>query len=172
MQECVGFKAASGHSRWCGLLLPFSAALVVILAKVAPQLAAKLLAPCDLQQADYVLLKVQLHPLTVQLCVRVVISSIFSCRMLQACQPLMDYYKPAFSATRCLTVLVLPAADRRAPLLNQRDNSHSKGRLISLSQDTGELSTLQCITVPTACVKHRTPTQRLLLSHEQSEDWC
>ncbi|DBA71773.1 TPA: hypothetical protein ACH3X2_011039 [Trebouxia sp. C0005] len=57
VQECVGFRATSGHSRWCGLLLPFSAALAAVLATVAPQLAAKLLAPCDLQQADYVLVK-------------------------------------------------------------------------------------------------------------------
>ena len=141
VQECVGFKAGSGHSRWCGLLLPFSAVLVVIVAKITPQLAAKLLTPCDLQQADYVLLKVRLHPLTVLQCVRVVISSIFSCRMLQACQRFIGCCKPAFSAARWLTVLVLPAADRRALLLNQRENSHSKGRLISLSQDTGELPT-------------------------------
>jgi len=60
VQECVGFRATSGHSRWCGLLLPFSAALAAVLTRVAPQLAAKLLAPCDLQQADYVLVKVML----------------------------------------------------------------------------------------------------------------
>ncbi|KAL0027251.1 hypothetical protein WJX77_006828 [Trebouxia sp. C0004] len=57
VQECVGFEATSGHSRWCGLLLPFAAALAAVLARMAPQLAAKLLAPCNLQQADYVLVK-------------------------------------------------------------------------------------------------------------------
>jgi len=60
VQECLGFRATSGHSRWCGLLLPFSATLVAVLRRVAPQLAAKLLAPCDLQRADYVLVKVML----------------------------------------------------------------------------------------------------------------
>ena len=37
-----------------------SATLVAVLRRVAPQLAAKLLAPCDLQRADYVLVKVML----------------------------------------------------------------------------------------------------------------
>ena len=60
VQDCLGFRATSGHSRWCGLLLPFSATLVAVLRRVAPQLAAKLLAPCDLQRADYVLVKVML----------------------------------------------------------------------------------------------------------------
>ncbi len=40
------------------MLLPFLAAFTAVLAKVAPQLATKLLAPCDLQHASYVLLRV------------------------------------------------------------------------------------------------------------------
>ena len=46
------------------MLLPFLAAFIPVLAKIAPQLATKLLAPCDLQHASYVLLRVrypQLH---------------------------------------------------------------------------------------------------------------
>ncbi len=58
VQECLGYRATSGHSRWCGLLLPIFAALAAVLTRVAPQLAAKLLAPCDLQRAEYVLVKV------------------------------------------------------------------------------------------------------------------
>ena len=41
------------------LLLPgLAAAATTVLAKIAPQLSAKLLVPCDLQQAEYVLVKV------------------------------------------------------------------------------------------------------------------
>ncbi|KAL0030094.1 hypothetical protein WJX79_006699 [Trebouxia sp. C0005] len=57
VQECLGFQATSGHSRWCGVLLPFLAACTAVLARIAPQLATKLLAPCDLQHASYVLLR-------------------------------------------------------------------------------------------------------------------
>ncbi len=41
------------------MLLPFLAAFIPVLAKIAPQLATKLLAPCDLQHASYVLLRVR-----------------------------------------------------------------------------------------------------------------
>ena len=58
VQECTGFCATSGRSIWHVLLLPCFAAVTTVLAKVAPQLAAKLLTPCDLQQADYILVKV------------------------------------------------------------------------------------------------------------------
>lgn len=57
VQECTGFCATSGKSIWHVLLLPGCTALTTTLAKVAPQLAAKLLVPCDLQQADYILVK-------------------------------------------------------------------------------------------------------------------
>ena len=58
MQGCVGYQATSGRSIWHMLLLPCSAAVTAVLAKIAPQLAARFLAACDLQQAEYVLVKV------------------------------------------------------------------------------------------------------------------
>jgi len=40
------------------VLLPFLAAFTSVLARIAPQLATRLLAACDLQHASYVLLRV------------------------------------------------------------------------------------------------------------------
>ena len=50
------------------MLLPFLAAFTAVLAKVAPQLATKLLAPCDLQHASYVLLRVHSSRFIVMIC--------------------------------------------------------------------------------------------------------
>ena len=58
MQQCTGYRPVSVGSQWLKLLLPYFTAVVGVLGTVAPQLASRLLAPCELQEAQYVFLKV------------------------------------------------------------------------------------------------------------------
>lgn len=58
IQACFGYKARSSGSPCCLLVSPVTAALIYILAGMAPKVAARLLAPCSLQEAECVLLKV------------------------------------------------------------------------------------------------------------------
>lgn len=58
MQHYAGYRPISAGSRWRKLLLPHCAVVIRIVGKAAPQLASRLLAPCALQEAQYVFLKV------------------------------------------------------------------------------------------------------------------
>lgn len=61
MQQCTGYRPVLALGSWWRiLLLSTCAAVMGILGNVAPQLAVRLLAPCDLQEAQYVYLKVLL----------------------------------------------------------------------------------------------------------------
>ena len=58
MQQCTGFHAVTSRSLWRSALLLLCGPVTAVLAILAPQLAAKLLTPCALEAADYVLVKV------------------------------------------------------------------------------------------------------------------
>ena len=61
MQQCTGYRSVLAlGSPWSALLLPIWAAVIGIVGNAAPLLAARLLAPCGLQEAQYVYLKVLL----------------------------------------------------------------------------------------------------------------
>ena len=58
LQECVGYTRPNGSPSCATLLHPFIGGLAWLLAKLAPQTAVKLLHPCVLKDAEYVLVKV------------------------------------------------------------------------------------------------------------------
>ena len=62
MQQCTGYHAITSRFWWHKLLVLLLTPVEALMVDMAPDLAARLLVPCGLADADFVLVKVALLP--------------------------------------------------------------------------------------------------------------
>ena len=62
VQQCTGYRAITSRFWWHKLLVLLLTPIEALMADMAPDLAARLLMPCGLADADFVLVKVVLLP--------------------------------------------------------------------------------------------------------------
>ena len=137
IQECFGYKAWSSGSRCCLLLSPVTAALIYTLAGMAPKLAARLLAPCSLQEAECLLLKV----------------------LTKLCLPphKIWLWSILLHIVFCSEDECVAAASEWTPLLGQGDCPFQVSRPIHVQQDSGEqhfLALFWCAFMPAWSGRH------------------